>query len=100
MMPGTTPIHLFNLPFDTDMVDKVKITYLQNDKEVLTKTKADCALDGNTVSVTLTQEDTFRFNSKKEVEIQIRVLTLGGEVLGSIPVKVGVSKCLDNEVLV
>ena len=100
MMPGTTPIHLFNLPFDTAMVDKVKITYLQNDKEVLTKSKADCKLEGKTISVTLTQEDTFRFKPKEEVEIQIRVLTLGGEALGSIPIKVGVSKCLDDEVLV
>jgi hypothetical protein len=98
MIRGTTPTHLFNIPFDTTAVDKVKITYSQNGKEVLAK--KDCKLDGKTISVTLTQDDTFLFDHNKDVEIQIRVLTLGGDVLANVPIKVGVSKCLDDEVLV
>lgn len=99
MIKGTTPTHTFNIPFDTDMVDEVKIVYAQDDQVILEKDTTDCALDAQTISVTLTQEDTFLFNHKKAVEIQLRILTLGGDALASIPEKIGVSKCLDAEVL-
>ena len=100
MIKGTTPTHIFTIPFDTSVLDKVKITYAQNDAIVLTKTTENCALEENKISVTLTQEDTFAFDHKKAVEIQLRVLTKNGEVLTSLPEKVGVAKCLDDEVLV
>lgn len=99
MIRGTTPTHTFNIPFDTSLVDEVKITYAQDDEIIFFKSTSDCTLEGTTISVTLTQEDTFRFDCKKSVEIQIRILTLGGDVLTSIPEKVRVGKCLDNEVL-
>ena len=99
MIGGTTPTHTFNIPFDTSMLKEIKVLYTQNDALVLEKYTSDCKLDGATISVTLTQEDTFLFDYKKVVEIQLRVLTLGGEALTSVPEKVGVSKCLDNEVL-
>lgn len=99
MIRGTTPTHTFNIPFDTSMVKEVKVIYAQNDAVVLEKNTVDCTLDAQSISVTLTQEDTFLFDCKKAVEIQIRVLTLGGEALTSVPKKVGVSKCLDDEVL-
>ena len=99
MIRGTTPTHTFNIPFDTSAVDEIKITYAQDDDVILEKHTSDCTLDGATISVTLTQEDTFLFNCKKAVEVQIRILTVGGNALASIPEKVGVSKCLDAEVL-
>ena len=99
MIRGTTPTHTFNIPFDTSMVKEVKILYAQDDVKILEKKNGDCTLAGQSISVTLSQEDTFLFDSKKPVEIQIRVLTLGGDALASIPEKVGVSKCLDSEVL-
>jgi hypothetical protein len=99
MIRGTTPTHIFNIPFDTSLVDEVKVTYAQDDVVVLEKHTVDCTLEGATISVTLTQEDTFLFNCKKAVEVQIRVLTINGEAFASIVEKIGVSKCLDNEVL-
>ena len=99
MIRGTTPTHTFNIPFDTSMVKEVKILYAQDDVKVLENKNGDCKLSGQSISVTLSQEDTFLFDRKKPVEIQIRVLTLGGDALASVPEKVGVSKCLDNEVL-
>ena len=99
MIRGTTPTHTFDIPFDTSMVKEVKITYAQRDTVILEKKTGDCELNGNTISVTLTQEDTFKFDCKKPVEIQVRVLTSAGEALSTIPQVVGVCKCLDNEVL-
>lgn len=100
MIRGTTPTHTFNIPFDTSLVSGVKITYAQNEEVVLEKHTADCVLDAQTIKVTLTQEDTFLFDCKQAVEVQIRVLTVGGNALTSVTEKIGVSKCLDNEVLV
>jgi hypothetical protein len=99
MIRGTTPTHIFNIPFDTSLVDEVKITYAQDDIVLFSKTKDDCILEDNTVKVTLTQEDTFKFKHTKPVQIQIRILTVNGEAFASIVEKVGVSKCLDDEVL-
>lgn len=99
MIRGTTPTHIFNIPFDTSLVDEVKITYAQDDEIVLIKGTSDCVLDTNTIKVTLSQEDTFLFDHKKNVQVQVRLLTKSGEAFASIVEKVGVSQCLDNEVL-
>lgn len=100
MIKGTTPTYTFTLPFDTSIVNKVKITYAQDDVTTLEKYTTDCTLNDETISVTLTQEDTFLFDCKKPLEIQIRILTSGGDVIASVPQTIGISKCLDNEVLV
>lgn len=101
MRRGTTPLHTFTIPFDTSLLDCVKVVYAQDDKVILEKKNEGCVLDGNTVKVTLTQEDTFLFDCRKRiVQIQVRVLTLNNEALASEVLRVPVEKCLDNEVLV
>lgn len=100
MIRGTTPEHKFTIPFDTALVDKVKIIYAQDDVVVFEKETADCVLDGMTVTTRLTQEDTLKLDHKKAVQIQLRILTTGGQALASIIEKVGVSQLLDDEVLV
>jgi hypothetical protein len=99
MRQGTTPKHTFTLPFDTEDVAKVRVLYAQNDKLKIVKTEADAEMDGNAVSVTLTQEETFLLNPAFDTEIQIRVLTHNGEALGSDPITVDTEKCLHDEVL-
>lgn len=99
MIRGTTPTHTFNIPFDTSLVDEVKITYAQRDEIVLSKSTEDCVLENDTIAVTLSQEDTFKFDCTECVQIQLRILTVNGEALASVVTTVGVSKCLDNEVL-
>ena len=100
MIQGTTPKHTFNIPFDTSMIDKVRILYAQNDNLVVVKTKEDCEITDKAIITTLTQEDTFKFDKNTDVEIQIRILTKGGDAPASIPIKVGVTKCLETEVIV
>lgn len=99
MIRGTTPTHTFTLPFDVSSIQTVKIIYSQDDVAVCEKLTADCVLNGETIQTTLTQEETLRFNCKQPVEIQLRILTTAGEALASVVEKVGVSKCLDDEVL-
>ena len=100
MIRGTTPIHTFTTNVDNSLIDKLKIVYAQNDKEIFTKTKEDCTFpDENVISVKLLQEDTFKLDYTKFVNIQLRIKTLGGEILATEPIIISVTKCLDDEVL-
>jgi hypothetical protein len=100
MVIGTTPTHTFTLPFDIDVIKSLKITYAQGGEVMLTKRKEDCILEGDTVTVKLSQEDTFNFIYPGDIEIQVRILTNAGDALTSYIHKVSLSKCLDDEVLV
>ena len=99
MIRGTTPTHVFTLPFDTSLVKTLQIIYKQKSDVMLTKGNEDCMLEGDTVTVKLTQADTLSFDYSKPVEIQVRVLTIDAEALVSNIVRVRVEQCLNDEVL-
>lgn len=99
MIRGTTPIHTFTLPFDVSVIKTVKVIYAQDDIQLFCKRTEDCELDGSVIRVGLTQEETFLFDCKKQVQIQIRVLTLNGDSISTDVINVSVKKCLDYEVL-
>ncbi len=99
MRQGTTPTHTFTLPIGTDIVSKVLIVYAQSDEEILRKTEQDCNVMGNTISVDLTQDETFLFDCGKNVQIQVRILTSDGKALASNIIVTDVDNCLTDEVL-
>lgn len=99
MRRGTTPTHTFTIPFTVDNVKNALIVYTQGDEEILRKTVSQCRMDGNTLSVELTQEDTFLFDCNKKVQIQVRVLTAADKAFTSDIITTDVSKCLSDEVL-
>lgn len=99
MIRGTTPTHYFNIAFDTSEIKALEITYAQDDKIIVKKCKDDCELTGKTIAVTLTQDDTFKFNCENRVQVQLRALTVSGVVLGSYPKPIPVEKCFSEEVL-
>ena len=99
MRRGTTPTHNFVLPFEVEKVAEVEIIYQQNDKTLLTKHIEHCTLKDSTISVTLTQEETFCFKEGVHVCIQVRVLTDDGTALASDVLCVCCDKCLSDEVL-
>jgi hypothetical protein len=99
MRLGSTPKHEFTLPFDMSLVKAFKVTYKQNGKIVLEKYLEDFSANGNTLSVTLAQEETFLFVEGVNVELQARVLTMGGDALPSDIRIITAEKCLDREVL-
>ena len=98
-MRGTTPLHLFKLPFDTSLVKSVKIIYSHDQTPVLVKETAHCTLDGNRITVKLTQEETFLFENNWLVEIQLRVLMENGDALRSKIFHRFTGVLLDEEVL-
>lgn len=100
MRRGTTPTHTFTLPFDATMIAKARVIYAQDETVVLTKSGSDITVTDNMISVRLTQEDTFKFEPGKYVDIQIRVLTPANDSLVSDPVRVSVGQCLEEDVFV
>lgn len=99
MIPGTTPLHIFKLPFDTSTIRAARVAYAQRDAVLLIKEKGALTMAGNEISVRLTQEETLRFRCGVDAEIQLRVLTTSGDVPASKIFSVPVDKCLDREVL-
>ena len=100
MIQGTTPVHKFDIPFDTGLIDEVKITYKQNNETILTKRNSECTLNDKTITTKLSQEETFSFTTGHDVKLQIRVLTTSGDAFVSDIFVLPVYKCLDSEVLV
>lgn len=99
MIRGTTPTHVFNLPFESSLISSARVIYKQGTKEILRKETEAFEMEGNTIRVTLTQEETFLFDCKGSVKLQLRVLTKAGKSLSTRTIIVSVDECLDNEVL-
>ena len=106
MIQGTTPTHKFNLPFNTDLIGKVRITYAQDNKVVLTK-EADhetaeengMTFEEQAIIVNLTQEDTLAISSHVAAQIQMHILTTGGDACASNIVRVPAYRLLDRRVI-
>lgn len=69
----TTPTHIFTVPIDTSKITLLSIAYQQAGVVVLEKRLEDAAMDYQTISVTLTEDETARFSAKSPVLIQLRI---------------------------
>lgn len=84
MYRGSTPTFTFNLPCDVSVISKLYITFAdKQDNIVLEKTLSDCTTDGSKVMLRLSQEETLQFEERKNVRMQLRALTVGGDSLVS-----------------
>lgn len=99
MIRGTTPTHVFMLPFEAALVSSARVIYRQGEKEVLRKETEDFRKEDNALRLTLAEEETLLFDCRLSVKIQLRVRTVAGQVLATKPMIVAVDECLDNEVL-
>lgn len=101
MIEGTTPSQKFGLPVSPESIEVIYITYVQNDKVILEKSKDDIEFLETIVDkekkyialVQLTQADTLKFNSKtRNIEIQMAIRQKSGNVIKSKPCKTSVEK--------
>ena len=99
MKQGTTPTHTFLLPFDTSNIKAFEITYAQHDSILITKRLDDCTLEGDVVTVELSQEDTFKFDITTQIQMQLRVLTITNQAYATDILLTSISKSLSKEVL-
>lgn len=99
MTRGTTPTYIFTLPFDTSILSALRITYSQEGAKVITKTIADCTLDGDNIYCKLTQEETLSLREGEYAVVQLHVLTNAGDALVSEQHFEPIYPCDDNEVI-
>ena len=99
MIRGTTPTHVFSLPFDTEKVTALRVTYAQRGNVIFTKSEADCTLEKQRVTLQLTQAETLRFLANDPVQIQVRLLDEKGRAFASRVLTATVEDCLLEEVL-
>lgn len=104
MIRGTTPTLTFELPFDTSLINSLSIAFSQTttaykpSQLALEKTHEDVQMNGSTVTLKLTQEDTLELDAAHDVEIQLRVLC-GETAMASQIISVPVRRILRDGVL-
>lgn len=94
MIQGTTPTHLFNLPFETSMIEAVRIVYEQNKKIILVK--EECTMNENSLELKLTQEETLQFDENIPVRIQLHIRTKTDDAYASKVFTVPAYELLDR----
>lgn len=99
MIRGTTPTHTFQIPFNTNLLKEIRISYAQRDAVVVEKSTEDCKLDGMNITVKLTQEETLRFSENVMAALQLRVLLNDGNVLATPVLRLDVGELLQDEVI-
>ena len=77
----------------------MEITYAQHDSILITKRLVDCTLEGDVVTVELSQEDTFKFDITTQIQMQLRVLTITNQAYATDILLTSISKSLSKEVL-
>lgn len=100
MYKGTTPTFIFTFPedFDPTEASKIIVTLSAKGVPVLEKTGEDLTVDETTVSVYLSQEESFRM-PVGEVQAQINLLYADGSRVATNIVRIDWSRNLHNEVM-
>lgn len=93
----TTPTHTFNLPFDTSLIDKLILTYKQQDKIVLEKTEEDVTIEEGKIYFTFTQEETKLFKADN-AKVQLRV-KMGDTVMASNILTINIKEVLNKDIM-
>lgn len=75
MYRGTTPTFTFDLPIEADTITAASVVFRQAGSVDIEKSLADCAADGQTLTVSLTEEETLslRSGTVTPLEIQLRI---------------------------
>lgn len=86
MIKGTTPTHKFNVDRDLTLA-RVYVTYKQRGSIIVERNNEEetntLTIDAESVSLTLTQEETLKFYANEKVDIQIRAVFEDGEAIAS-----------------
>lgn len=75
MYRGTTPTFHFTLPIEAGTITAAAVSFRQPGGASIDKTLADCTLSGNTLTCSLTEEETLSLRALTlyPMEIQLRV---------------------------
>lgn len=104
MIQATTPTYTFELPFDVSTLKSARVTFAQRKsfeqefQTIVVKDTTKCSMEGTRLSVTLTQEETLLFRPG-QTQVQLHILTIGGQALATRPQRIDVCRALCKEVL-
>lgn len=102
MIKGTTPRLHFNLPIETAIIKAAEIVlqYVDNAKTVNIERKLeDCEVGEKSITAVLTQEETLALPAPSIAKVQLRILTMDGTALATLPFEVKVKELLKESVL-
>lgn len=99
MIQGTTPIHKFTLQVDTSELAEVRVVYGFNGSARFIKETSDCFLEGNTITVPLTQAETYKFRTDVPGQVQLRAMTTDGRAMSTRIMTFTVEPSLDRGVI-
>lgn len=96
---GTTHSFEFDMETDLSEVSVMWVTLSQNGIERVTKETEDVVIDGQTIKVNLTQEDTLALKPNRTAKIQIRILLNDGTAEITETIEREVHDCLKDGVI-
>jgi len=96
----TTPTHILRFPFDPADCDEILVTYKQNDDIKVEREKGQVTINNadKTIEYTLTQEETYAFNARGVVYLQVKCRQ-GDTVMASDPKTLKVEDVLDDTLM-
>lgn len=99
MIKGSTPTFSITLPFDTSLIEKARVSFGQDFKELVCKKETECRMEGTVINCELSQEETLEFNHIRPVQVQVKVKMTSGKVILTKPMETDAEYCLCKEVL-
>lgn len=101
MIRGTTPTITLKLPTTVSVgtIEKATITIEQSGKCVVKKNAFSTSVGTNSVSVTLTQEESLSLSARNKALVQLKAKLNDGTVVSHLPMPMVVTDIQDEEVL-
>ena len=95
---GTTPLVVFDVDMDLREADRIRVIFRQCGEVVIAAELDRLTVEEDSISLTLTQEETLAFCSNRDrpIEIQIRAL-LGVTAAACEPFETSVGRLIDDE---
>ncbi len=98
MIRYTTPTLTFKLPFESSYVTTAFVTIEQRNLSI-EKTLDDCEVGDDTITLTLSQEDTGKLEAKTETLVQLRCKGTDGKAYASKKFKIEVDDVLKDGII-
>lgn len=96
---GSTPTITYTLPFPAERLEEAYITIVQDKGMVIEKQLEDMTIDGNQISVKLTQKETLSLTSESGAAMQLRYRDINGDSFPTEPILFTVGMLLkDGEI--
>lgn len=104
LLQGTTPtlkIEVLKTDILLENVDEIELTFKQWGKDAIIKTTADLGVDTteNVITYHFTEEETLNLLPRNDIQWQLRLKTIGGEIFGTKTSRFDVADLISGEVI-